>query len=152
MAGPGGLRMAAGLRLRRQAALSASYPRRGLLSFLGFGGQAKKDANAAELAEKALIAEMLENVRHPPPLPPMAESPIPALRQLGEQYAQASKGCKKCKAQRMDYSCPTSGFPSHCTKECYDKDLTHQDNSKILRQVHEDNIDLRSGAHSVLLP
>jgi len=144
--GPGGLRMAAGIRVGRQAASSASQPRRGFLSFLGFGSQAKKDASAAEVAEKALIAKMLENVRHPPPLPPMVESPIPALRELGEQYARASKGCKKCTAERMDYSCPTSGFPSHCTKECYDKDLTHQDHVRILRQVYEDNIDLRSGA------
>lgn len=140
---------AAGLRLGSHAASSASYPRRGFLSFLGFG-KAKRDANAAELAVKTLNEKMLEEVRNPSPLPPMFYSPIPALRELGEQYARASKGCKKCTAERMDYACPTSGFPSHCTKECYDKDLTHQDNLKSLKQVHDDNIDLRSGAHTLL--
>lgn len=55
---------------------------------------------------------------------PMIESPYPEVRSLGQSYAQGGVGCGKCKETKL-YSCPQSGIPSHCKKECYDEDKVH---------------------------
>jgi len=114
---------------------------------LGFG---KKKDEAAPVDDYAVSQEekdkLIEWVHQRERLPPMVESPIPALKQLGEQYARASKGCVRCTAERMSFNCPTSGFPSHCSKECWDSDEAHRRIAKDLRQVHQDHVDLRSGA------
>jgi hypothetical protein len=57
---------------------------------------------------------------------PMIESPYPEVRSLGQSYAQGGVGCGKCKEAKL-YSCPQSGIPSHCKKECYDEDKVHQE-------------------------
>jgi splicing suppressor protein 51 len=114
---------------------------------LGFG---KKKDEAAPVDDYAVSQEekdkLIEWVHQRERLPPMVESPIPVLKQLGEQYARASKGCVRCTAERMSFNCPTSGFPSHCSKECWDSDEAHRRIAKDLRQVHQDHVDLRSGA------
>eukprot|EP00283_Hemiselmis_rufescens_P011848 CAMPEP_0173458716 /NCGR_PEP_ID=MMETSP1357-20121228/60090_1 /TAXON_ID=77926 /ORGANISM="Hemiselmis rufescens, Strain PCC563" /LENGTH=377 /DNA_ID=CAMNT_0014426109 /DNA_START=12 /DNA_END=1145 /DNA_ORIENTATION=+ len=75
---------------------------------------------------------------------PMLESPIPGVQQLAQQYAAHGQGCGKCR-HPLIYSCPKSGFPSHCCEVCYKEDKAHQDYAPKLREVYEDLVDLRSG-------
>jgi hypothetical protein len=57
---------------------------------------------------------------------PMLESPIKELRDLAQQYAANGRGCGACKETKI-FSCPQSGFPTHCTKQCYDEDASYKE-------------------------
>jgi len=116
----------------------------------GFWGSwgAKKKEEGPTLQDRLVAAAKRDMAAAPGP---MAESANPALRQLAEQYARASKGCGECPEKRetgsgvLGFACPTSGFPSHCSEACYKQDAAHHRVAEDLRMIHQDYADLRSG-------
>ncbi len=136
-----------GLSSPRTSADSAAawpVPRRAIFSWLG--GAAKNKTTG----DRALADQLLEAAARdmsPVPPSPMLESANPALKQLAEQYAQAN--CGFCgtspEGGALSFSCPRSGFPSHCSEECYEQDTAHHAIAEDLRMIHQDYADLRAG-------
>ncbi|RKP10596.1 zinc-finger of mitochondrial splicing suppressor 51-domain-containing protein [Thamnocephalis sphaerospora] len=92
---------------------------------------------------------------------PLVASPFPDLRKRAEFYADHSV-CPTCVAdagikdgtsleahkasKRPAHTCPDCGFPTHCSREHWERDLEeHRKVCPTLRQVNEDEHDLRSG-------
>ncbi|KAI8982522.1 zinc-finger of mitochondrial splicing suppressor 51-domain-containing protein [Pilobolus umbonatus] len=83
----------------------------------------------------------------------LAKSPLPEMR---DRAAIINKYglCPICDAQHMDnehkkkptFDCPECGYPTHCSVEHYHQDQSHHESvCSILREVNEDDHDLRSG-------
>ncbi|KAI0050895.1 hypothetical protein FA95DRAFT_1555157 [Auriscalpium vulgare] len=88
---------------------------------------------------------------------PFSKSPFPAVRARGEAI-RALAPCPVCasahehvhahvKAQprAVAFECPDCGFPTHCTEEHWAADAEHEKYCSRLREVNEDEHDLRSG-------
>jgi splicing suppressor protein 51 len=92
---------------------------------------------------------------------PLIASPFADLRERATFYADHSV-CPTCVAdagisdgtsleahrasKRPGYTCPECGFPTHCSHEHWERDLEeHRKVCSLLRQVNEDEHDLRSG-------
>lgn len=96
-----------------------------------------------------------ESLRPPPILEqdnlfhPLSQSPFPDLRSRGEKIrmlapcpqTMARDGVKK----PVRFECPNCGYPTHHTKEDWEQDKEHIKYCGRLRQVNEDEHDLRSG-------
>jgi len=77
-------------------------------------------------------------------LPPMLESKSPRLKKLAQAYAQETT-CPGCgKVSPLLFSCLESGFPSHCSADCYGADRTHAMYVDDLRIIHLDLMDLQT--------
>ena len=78
-------------------------------------------------------------------LPPMVKSEHAHIRALAEQYKEGGRcpvvGCGK----PLNFSCPQSGFLTHCSKSCYEQDGAHSNHVEDLKLIHEDLADLYSG-------
>jgi hypothetical protein len=116
--------------------------------FWGSWGATSKQGD--KTLEERLIDEAARDMSENPP-GPMIASTNPAIKQLGEQYARANNGCGKCPEKKeggtgvMVFSCPQTGFPSHCNEQCYKQDAAHHVVADDLRMIHQDYADLRSG-------
>ncbi|KAF9648994.1 hypothetical protein BDM02DRAFT_3095447 [Thelephora ganbajun] len=99
---------------------------------------------------KPLLSE--DNLFHP-----FSKSPFPAIRARGEAIKQLAP-CPVCssshehvhahtKAQPkgVGFECPDCGWPTHCSEEHWVTDQEHQKYCSRLREVNEDEHDLRSG-------
>ncbi|KDQ60674.1 hypothetical protein JAAARDRAFT_190831 [Jaapia argillacea MUCL 33604] len=88
---------------------------------------------------------------------PFSQSPFPALRARG-QAIQELASCPVCasshdhlhahiKAQpkAVKFECPDCGWPTHCSEEHWHEDQEHAKYCGRLREVNEDEHDLRSG-------
>ena len=88
---------------------------------------------------------------------PFSKSPFPAIRARGEAIKQLAP-CPVCssshehvyahtKAQptAVSFECPDCGWPTHCSEEHWAADQEHQKYCSRLREVNEDEHDLRSG-------
>ncbi|KAF9169804.1 translational activator for mitochondrial COX1 [Mortierella sp. AD010] len=83
---------------------------------------------------------------------PLSKSPLPAVRAKAE-WIEAHGSCPVCKEHSPEqkskapkYECPDCGYPTHCSKEHYDMDKEHHKHyCGVLREVNEDEHDLRSG-------
>lgn len=86
-----------------------------------------------------------------------SKSPFPAIRARGEAIKQLAP-CPVCssshehvhahtKAQpkAVSFECPDCGWPTHCSEEHWAADPEHQKYCSRLREVNEDEHDLRSG-------
>ena len=103
----------------------------------------------------------------PPPKPvlseddlfhPFSQSPFPAIRARGEAI-QTLAPCPVCAVTHHDHAhgyahaqpkavkfeCPDCGWPTHCTEEHWQEDEEHRKYCGRLREVNEDEHDLRSG-------
>ncbi|OBZ75941.1 Protein mss51 [Grifola frondosa] len=74
---------------------------------------------------------------------PFSQSPFPAVRARGE----AIKKLAPCPAQprAVKFECPDCGWPTHCSEEHWKEDEEHKKYCSRLREVNEDEHDLRSG-------
>jgi len=82
-------------------------------------------------------------------LPMMTESKQEHVRALGQQYREGGTcpvglPAKRC-GKPIEFSCPKSGFPTHCSPKCYDEDSLHQEYVEALTTIHQDLNDLYSG-------
>lgn len=84
---------------------------------------------------------------------PFSKSPFPAVRARGETI-QSLALCPVCTSEskhtggspsRVKYECPDCGWPSHCSEEHWEVDEEHKKYCSRLREVNEDEHDLRRG-------
>jgi len=80
-------------------------------------------------------------------MPPMITSKHEHLRLLAKEYATGStrRESRLEPGKPIEFSCPVSGFPTHCSKEGYDADTEYKKYATALRTIHEDLLDLCSG-------
>lgn len=109
-----------------------------------FGSSTKKPEKQKILSE--------DNLFHP-----FSASPFPAVQARGK-VVQELAPCPVCasshdhahahtKAQpkAIHFECPDCGWPTHCTEEHWKADEEHKKYCSRLREVNEDDHDLRSG-------
>ncbi|KAI0647209.1 zinc-finger of mitochondrial splicing suppressor 51-domain-containing protein [Trametes meyenii] len=90
---------------------------------------------------------------------PFSQSPFPAIRARGEAIRQLAP-CPVCAAahahdglhvhtaaqpKAVAFECPDCGWPTHCSEEHWAADTEHEKYCSRLREVNEDEHDLRSG-------
>ncbi|KAI0818517.1 zinc-finger of mitochondrial splicing suppressor 51-domain-containing protein [Irpex lacteus] len=88
---------------------------------------------------------------------PFSKSPFPAIRARGEAIRTLAP-CPVCAShhdpldghtssqpQAVKFECPDCGWPTHCSEEHWQQDLEHKKYCGRLREVNEDEHDLRSG-------
>lgn len=128
-----------------QRSLCANRPRaRTIFNFF------RRSAKPAQEEPVPLLTE--DNLFHP-----FSKSPFPAIRARGEAIQSLAK-CPVCtsshcsthahtKSQSLavKFECPDCGFPTHCSQEHWMADQEHKKYCSKLREVNEDDHDLRSG-------
>ncbi|EPQ58374.1 hypothetical protein GLOTRDRAFT_110165 [Gloeophyllum trabeum ATCC 11539] len=88
---------------------------------------------------------------------PFSKSPFPAVRARGEAIRQLAS-CPVCASEHahlhahtkaqpkaVNFECPDCGWPTHCSEEHWLQDKEHEKYCSRLREVNEDEHDLRSG-------
>jgi mitochondrial splicing suppressor protein 51 len=88
---------------------------------------------------------------------PFSESPFPALVARGEAIKSLAS-CPVCvsdhehihahtnaQPRTVNFECPDCGWPTHCTEDHWHVDNEHAKYCSRLREVNEDEHDLRSG-------
>ncbi|KAI1794514.1 zinc-finger of mitochondrial splicing suppressor 51-domain-containing protein [Ganoderma leucocontextum] len=89
---------------------------------------------------------------------PFSKSPFPAIRARGEAIRQLAQ-CPVCTSEHnhgvhshhahetkcASFECPDCGWPTHCSAKHWAEDTEHQKYCGRLREVNEDEHDLRSG-------
>ncbi|KAI0797634.1 zinc-finger of mitochondrial splicing suppressor 51-domain-containing protein [Abortiporus biennis] len=88
---------------------------------------------------------------------PFSKSPFPAVRARGEAIQQLAS-CPVCASSHdhlhahtksqpkaVKFECPDCGWPTHCSEEHWAQDEEHKKYCSRLREVNEDEHDLRSG-------
>ncbi|KAI9592720.1 hypothetical protein BDF19DRAFT_498332 [Syncephalis fuscata] len=117
------------------------------------GGRKTQTNKPSSTAKPVLQAD---NLFHP-----LISSPFRDLKERGEAAADhgVCPGClteaglpdatgieAHCASRKPSFTCPDCGFPTHCSHEHWEMDHeAHQKVCKALRQVNEDEHDLRSG-------
>lgn len=134
--------------------LLANRPRnRNFFSFF------RRSTKSTQQEPSPLLTE--DNLFHP-----FSKSPFPAVRARGEAI-QSLATCPVCTSDNntsnahpksqpltVKFECPDCGFPTHCTQEHWTADVEHDKYCSRLREVNEDEHDLRSGRkmHEFQLP
>jgi hypothetical protein len=84
---------------------------------------------------------------------PFSKSPFPAIKARGEAISKLAP-CPVCAAESSDvhaspkavkFECPDCGWPTHCLEEHWASDEEHKKYCSRLREVNEDEHDIRSG-------
>lgn len=87
---------------------------------------------------------------------PFSQSPFPAIRARGEAIQKLAP-CPVCASSHhnlhghgsqpkaVKFECPDCGWPTHCSEEHWKADEEHKKYCSRLREVNEDDHDLRSG-------
>lgn len=85
---------------------------------------------------------------------PFSKSPFPAIVARGEAIKSLAP-CPVCasnhdahveaQARAVTFECPDCGWPTHCSEEHWQADEDHAKYCSRLREVNEDEHDLRSG-------
>lgn len=97
---------------------------------------------------------------------PFSKSPFPAIRARGEAIQklapcptclsehQGTHAHTKAQPKTVKFECPECGWPTHCSEEHWKADKNHSIYCSKLREVNEDDHDLRSGRrlHEFELP
>lgn len=120
--------------------------RRYLFNFL------RKSVKSNEEAKEQPQILSEDNLFHP-----FSQSPFPAVRARGEAI-QTLAPCPVCASKHssldahvqaqpraVKFECPDCGWPTHCTQEHWEADEEHKKYCSRLREVNEDEHDLRSG-------
>ena len=133
-------------RLLRSAPQCQLVPRRTFLSW--FKSKPAAKLNAAKRPEPILTEDNLFHA--------FSKSPFPAIRARGEAIQKLAP-CPVCAAEHRDHAhahaqpkavrfeCPNCGWPTHCSEEHWKADEEHQKYCGRLKEVNEDEHDLRSG-------
>ena len=85
---------------------------------------------------------------------PFSKSPFSAIKERGEAIKKLAP-CPVCQSQTdhdespipkaVKFECPGCGWPTHCSEEHWIADSDHKKYCSRLREVNEDDHDLRSG-------
>ena len=101
-------------------------------------------------------------VRDGDPFSPFSQSIYPAVKARGEAIRSLAP-CPVCSSSHnntgtkplgVKFECPDCGWPTHCSREHWEMDEDHAKFCPRLREVNEDEHDLRSGRrmHEFELP
>ncbi|TCD66688.1 Protein mss51, mitochondrial [Steccherinum ochraceum] len=138
------LRAASTSASRRYALSARRIQSRTLFSWL------KSNPKASGKKEQAPILSQ-DDLFHP-----FSKSPFPAVRARGEAI-QSLAPCPVCSSSHdhlhghgsqpkaVKFECPDCGWPTHCSEEHWAADEEHKKYCSRLREVNEDDHDLRSG-------
>lgn len=87
-----------------------------------------------------------------------SQSPSPAIKLRGERIKKLAQ-CPVClhvhgERRNVKHECQDCGWPTHCTHEHWERDEEHAKYCTRLREVNEDDHDLRSGRmiHEFAMP
>ncbi|KAI0831472.1 zinc-finger of mitochondrial splicing suppressor 51-domain-containing protein [Trametes gibbosa] len=118
--------------------------------FSWFKSKPKAGTGGAPKTAQPVLSE--DNLFHP-----FSQSPFPAIRARGEAIRKLAP-CPVCAAEHdgvhahtkaqpkaVAFECPDCGWPTHCSEEHWHTDEEHQKYCARLREVNEDEHDLRSG-------
>lgn len=132
--------------LSRRACLRSCRPASSRTLFSWF----KKPAAGQKAKPEPILTE--DNLFHP-----FSKSPFPAIKARGEAI-QTLAPCPVCASHHTtshlhtqaqpkaaNFECPDCGWPTHCSEEHWKEDEEHQKYCSRLREVNEDEHDLRSG-------
>ncbi|KAI8047654.1 hypothetical protein BDF22DRAFT_749236 [Syncephalis plumigaleata] len=138
---------------RTRIALAAQTGR--AFSIASLWGSGKTESKLGRANNKSPLLQ-LDDLFHP-----LVSSPFRDLKERGEATADhgVCPGClteagipnatgieAHCASRKPSFTCPDCGFPTHCSREHWELDREeHQKVCKVLRQVNEDEHDLRSG-------
>lgn len=84
---------------------------------------------------------------------PFSQSPFPDIKARGEAIQKFAL-CPLCTSSHnhkgktpraVKFECPDCGWPTHCTSEHWEADEEHSKYCSRLKEVNEDDHDLRSG-------
>ncbi|KAI0363469.1 hypothetical protein BV20DRAFT_1007326 [Pilatotrama ljubarskyi] len=119
-------------------------------TFLSWFKSKPKHGSQAQKDKQPILTE--DNLFHP-----FSHSPFPAIRARGEAIRKLAP-CPVCAAEHdllhahtkaqpkaVAFECPDCGWPTHCSEEHWKRDQEHQKYCSRLREVNEDEHDLRSG-------
>ncbi|KAI0720935.1 zinc-finger of mitochondrial splicing suppressor 51-domain-containing protein [Cerioporus squamosus] len=129
---------------------SAPYNYTSTRTFLSWFKSKPKDAGAQGKGKENTPILTEDNLFHP-----FSQSPFPAIRARGEAIRQLAP-CPVCanagvhahaqaQPKTVAFECPDCGWPTHCSEEHWHADQEHQKYCARLREVNEDEHDLRSG-------
>ncbi|KAI0636815.1 zinc-finger of mitochondrial splicing suppressor 51-domain-containing protein [Trametes polyzona] len=120
-------------------------------TFLSWFKSKPKPGTAQALKDKQPILSE-DNLFHP-----FSKSPFPAIRARGEAIRKLAP-CPVCASEHdavhahtkaqpkaVAFECPDCGWPTHCSEEHWRADTEHEKYCGRLREVNEDEHDLRSG-------
>lgn len=118
-------------------------------TFFGLFGKKKRRSGPFEAAPQPTITLEQDDLFHP-----LSQSPFEALREKGERirtYAVCPVSYEKYhETKTVKYECPDCGFPTHATRERWEEGHEeHSESCPRLREVNEDEHDLRSGRRVV---
>ncbi len=136
--------------LASSSSRSAVYGYTSTRTFLSWFKSKPKDAGAQGKGKENTPILTEDNLFHP-----FSQSPFPAIRARGEAIRQLAP-CPVCASagvhahahaqpKSVAFECPDCGWPTHCSEEHWEADHEHQKYCARLREVNEDEHDLRSG-------
>ncbi|RDX56602.1 hypothetical protein OH76DRAFT_1395721 [Lentinus brumalis] len=136
--------------LASSSSRSAVYGYTSTRTFLSWFKSKPKDAGAQGKGKENTPILTEDNLFHP-----FSQSPFPAIRARGEAIRQLAP-CPVCASagvhahahaqpKTVAFECPDCGWPTHCSEEHWEADHEHQKYCARLREVNEDEHDLRSG-------
>jgi splicing suppressor protein 51 len=110
----------------------------------GWARKAKNAEPASTTPKASKVALEQDNLFHP-----LSQSPFPVLKARAETITSMAP-CPVCltvHSQRKpaQFDCPDCGFPTHCSEFHWQEDSEHAKYCGRLREVNEDEHDLRSG-------
>lgn len=111
-------------------------------SLFGLSLKRKPPPQAAPQKPKVVLSQ--DDLFHP-----LSRSPFPALRARGEAVRSMAP-CPVCLEEHgertpVSYECPDCGWPTHASEDHWRNDRNHAKYCGRLREVNEDEHDLRSG-------
>ncbi|BEJ14093.1 hypothetical protein CspHIS471_0312670 [Cutaneotrichosporon sp. HIS471] len=118
-------------------------------SFFGLFGKKKKTSGQFEAVPEPTVILEQDDLFHP-----LSKSPFKELREKGERistYAICPVSYEKHhETKAVKYECPDCGFPTHASRERWEEGHEeHAESCPRLREVNEDEHDLRSGRRVV---
>lgn len=118
-------------------------------SFFGLFGKKKRAPLFSEAGPEPTVILEQDNLFHP-----LSKSPFEALREKGQRiqtYAVCPVSYERHhETKTVKFECPDCGFPTHATKDRWQEGHEeHQESCPRLREVNEDEHDLRSGRRVV---
>lgn len=121
----------------------AAYPARAFFRYV-------RQAEALSSTSKKTVPETQDST-----FQPLSSSPFPDLRVRAQSVKKLSM-CPVCtdhvdvagndtsRLKMVAFDCPDCGFPTHCSEEHWREDTEHRRYCSRLREINEDEHDLRS--------
>ncbi|KAB5596529.1 Mss51-mRNA processing-like protein [Ceratobasidium theobromae] len=126
--------------MQRFSPIARNYPRRVIGRQLF--NWARHQLNQPPKTTRPILSQ--DNLFHP-----LSQSPIPSLQARAKAVTELAP-CPVCldhheQRRPVTYECPDCGWPTHCSEFHWKEDTDHTQYCTRLREVNEDEHDIRSG-------